>query len=260
MARDWRAFVGEIGIVVIGVLIALGADQAVKQWQQHQDVAAGREALRDDYVNMLVNARERQGLDGCLRRRLQSIASALNEDPDRSPGFGELGSPPARQWYPASWDSLVATQVTTHMPRTEMLGHASRARTAQILDERLVAELRAWSTLFTLVGAPRELASGEAANIRAALGEAMHLLNVTRLTAPQTERSIIDEGVMTAADMAVVERSTAARRAGFNFRASCGPMGRPVAQALTAPYDPAVQRSPLGLGQVGAPLRVLPAS
>lgn len=254
----WRAFAGEIGIIVAGVLIALGADHALKQWQWSQDVKAGREALRDDYVNILVNARERQGLDPCLRRRLQEIASTLDVSPDRSPGFGELGSPPARLWYPASWDSLVATAVTTHMPREEMLSHASHARTAQQIDERLVLEMKAWSTIFTLVGPPRSLASGEAANIRVALGDAMFALNQARLSAPQTERSILDQGGMTRADMALVDRTLAGRRAGFNWRASCEPIGPSVGQALTAPYDPAVQRTPLGLGRMPVGLTVRP--
>ena len=34
--HGWRAFAGEVGIIVLGVLIALGADQAVEDWVSHQ--------------------------------------------------------------------------------------------------------------------------------------------------------------------------------------------------------------------------------
>ena len=30
--HGWRAFTGEVGIIVIGVLIALGAEQIVEDW------------------------------------------------------------------------------------------------------------------------------------------------------------------------------------------------------------------------------------
>ena len=38
--RDgWRVFIGEVGVIVLGVLIALVAQQVASNWQWRQDVA-----------------------------------------------------------------------------------------------------------------------------------------------------------------------------------------------------------------------------
>lgn len=36
--HGWREFSGEVGIIVIGVLIALGAQQVVQDWSDRQRV------------------------------------------------------------------------------------------------------------------------------------------------------------------------------------------------------------------------------
>ena len=50
--HGWRSLVGEIGVIVIGVLIALAAQQLVQEWQQRGDLQEARQAilfeLRDD--------------------------------------------------------------------------------------------------------------------------------------------------------------------------------------------------------------------
>ena len=38
--HGWRAFVGEVAIIVLGVLIALGAEQAVQSIEWREKVAA----------------------------------------------------------------------------------------------------------------------------------------------------------------------------------------------------------------------------
>jgi hypothetical protein len=50
--HGWREFAGEVGIIVIGVLIALGAEQVVEEIHFRNAVASERmalhEALRDE--------------------------------------------------------------------------------------------------------------------------------------------------------------------------------------------------------------------
>ena len=43
--HGWRAFVGEVGIIVIGVLIALAAEQVAEDWRWHRKAGGG--ATRD---------------------------------------------------------------------------------------------------------------------------------------------------------------------------------------------------------------------
>lgn len=44
----WRHYTGEIAVVVIGVLIALGADQAVRYISARAETAAARERIRNE--------------------------------------------------------------------------------------------------------------------------------------------------------------------------------------------------------------------
>ena len=43
--NGWRPFAGEVGVIVFGVLLALGAQQLVEAWQVRQDVRAFRETI-----------------------------------------------------------------------------------------------------------------------------------------------------------------------------------------------------------------------
>ena len=38
--HGWRAFVGEVGIIVVGVLLALGAQQLVDDWNWRRTVSS----------------------------------------------------------------------------------------------------------------------------------------------------------------------------------------------------------------------------
>src|SRR5438270_11253748 len=75
--HGWRAFVGEVGIIVIGVLIALGAEQIVERWQwrgkvqettNQLDAELHRDA-RAAYAGLVAAL--------CMDRQLQAIDVAL---------------------------------------------------------------------------------------------------------------------------------------------------------------------------------------
>ena len=185
---------GEVGIIVIGVLIALGAQQVVEDWSWREKVDAGREALRQDYITILANAREREGEDPCIRKRLLELRNLLDSNADRLPPLGHIGSPPTRPWYPHSWDSLVASNVSTHMPRTDMLAFADIATQAKSAEDVVDREIEDWAVLYTMVGGGRALAPGEAAQLRIAITDAAYQLNEMRLIAPQARRAIVESG------------------------------------------------------------------
>lgn len=244
-ANGWRALLGEIGIIVAGVLIALGAQQAVDNWRWDRDVAAGRDALREDYRDIAINARERAELEPCLRARLGELSALLNANPGRTPGVQRFGSPPERPWAVASWDSLVSAGVSTHMPRDEMLRHALIARAASAAEQRVREEMEAWSHLYSLTGPSRPLDSGEAAAIRQSLAKAMYLLNLARLSAPQLAAMIGETGMLDRSDQARAEDALARVRQGPNWRVTCTAIVSGNGSRLEAPYDPEIQTDPL---------------
>lgn len=44
--HGWRAFIGEVGIIVLGVLIALGFEQLVDAWQWRQKMRRAENSMR----------------------------------------------------------------------------------------------------------------------------------------------------------------------------------------------------------------------
>ena len=190
-------------------------------------------------------ARERQAGDFCIRNRLTELAVLLDDRNGSLPPLGPINSPPSRRWYPSTWDSLVASEVSTHMPRSEMLAHAAVASHARLAEETVNAELYDWAKLYTMVGKGRSIEGGEKAQLRASITTAMYRLNLIRLVAPQLEQEVKETRILTQADMKEADAAGIAVRSRPNFRAMCSPIPPPSGRVIEAPYDPSTQRNPL---------------
>ena len=71
--RGKRALVREVGIIVLGVLLALGAQEAVKAWQVREDVAALRQTI-DQEIGYNLYALDRRGKQiACDQRKLAEL-------------------------------------------------------------------------------------------------------------------------------------------------------------------------------------------
>jgi type II secretory pathway pseudopilin PulG len=75
--HGWRAFAGEVGIIVVGVLIALGAEQMVEsihlRWQTRQ----AQEALRAEIHRSYAGAYELHAVHACLGKQLDSNVAGV---------------------------------------------------------------------------------------------------------------------------------------------------------------------------------------
>jgi hypothetical protein len=76
--HGWRALLGEIGVIMVGVLLALGAEQLIEQvhfrHQRHASIdAMGRELTEDD--GFIANGRFE--ISRCIEDRLAAISDAV---------------------------------------------------------------------------------------------------------------------------------------------------------------------------------------
>lgn len=71
--EGWRAFAGEVGVIVLGVLIALGAQQLVENWQTRKDVAAFRETVDREVAYNLYALDMRDRQVDCDRRKVAEL-------------------------------------------------------------------------------------------------------------------------------------------------------------------------------------------
>jgi hypothetical protein len=70
--HGWRSFMGEVGIIVLGVWIALTAEQMVESLRWQQRVSSTEEPLRRDLALASDIASERVAVRRCLDDRLIS--------------------------------------------------------------------------------------------------------------------------------------------------------------------------------------------
>ena len=101
--HGWRAFAGEVGIIVFGVLIALGAEQVVGSVHQATQARDGREAVRRELEFNLARLSSRADIRSCVDRRLADIQALLD-------GVGESGAIKTPAWIgrPQLWTMQTA--------------------------------------------------------------------------------------------------------------------------------------------------------
>jgi hypothetical protein len=76
--HNWREFLKEVGIIVLGVSIALAGEQAVEKWREHRQYAEARQAMFDELSANLSNIRLRTKNAACSLQRIQDIGAILD--------------------------------------------------------------------------------------------------------------------------------------------------------------------------------------
>ena len=81
--QGWRKIAGEIAIIVVGVVIALGLDQYVQARQWRQQVTQSEEAFQGELAQGAQDSYERLVIQPCLQGRIAELAKQLNRDEPR---------------------------------------------------------------------------------------------------------------------------------------------------------------------------------
>ena len=121
--HDWRTFLAEVGTIVLGVVIALGAEQAVDALHWRGKVAEAREAmrleLRDDDVPQ---AYTRPASAACYARELDAIQAAVDAGADRAAimALAQAYRPPFRTWDTDAWAAVLSSDVASHVSARQM--------------------------------------------------------------------------------------------------------------------------------------------
>lgn len=152
--HGWRPFWGEVGIIVLGVLIALSAQQIVESINWNREVAGFRDSVRDELNNNLGTYPFRAKQKPCIAARLDELQRWLDGwragRPQRL--AGPIGIPISHVIRTSVWDSRDPDTIA-HMPRAEKLEYGflySEFANNEIhrLDER-----DAWMELASFDGA-----------------------------------------------------------------------------------------------------------
>jgi hypothetical protein len=162
--HGWRELVGEVGIIVIGVLVALGAEQAVEAWHAHNQAEEARTALRSELgEDNLPQAYARLALVPCIDGELKQLQFALDNHVDRRQ-FVTLArsyKPPLRTWDDQAWNAVIATGVLSRGGARELIQWSAPYRMISMLRPRSEAERADTVTLRSISNEPGELTSSE---------------------------------------------------------------------------------------------------
>jgi hypothetical protein len=76
--HGWREFAGEVGIIVIGVLIALGAEQVVEGIHQRNEAAQANEIIRSELAYNIGRLQSRLEIRSCIDARISEVERLLD--------------------------------------------------------------------------------------------------------------------------------------------------------------------------------------
>jgi hypothetical protein len=170
--HNWREFLTEIGVVVIGVCIALSAEQAVEWVHWRNQVSEARGIIASEMAGNLAGAIARLGAQACVESRLDELGRILDQASRTGslPPIGDIAMPPLRNWSTGAWESIVASQTATHFPWAELADLAITYYFVQRIFSYVPPEVQAWYELAAMVGPGRRLDPASEAELRKALG------------------------------------------------------------------------------------------
>ena len=198
-----REFLKEIGTIVIGVLIALGAEQAVEWLHWRHEVAVAREAIAFDLKALVGSAAAQDEHTPCTGRHLQEIAAVINQaqTTKRLAPMGWNGAPPQGAWTLRSWSALNSGQTLAHFPNREQIILAGLDSKLQRMRALSDSELDDWSTLGILTGPGRPISDPEIAAARVAFTHAIRDAGYLRAHAREVETIVAQSRLVSARDM-----------------------------------------------------------
>ena len=183
--HGWREFFGEVGIIVVGVLIALGAEQVVESFHWRSEVEAERRSLIQEARDTLDGVALRRRQQGCVDHRLDEIRTAL-ERHRRGEALslnGRIGFPAVLSASRGSWQIALAGQALAHMDHDERLAFSDVFGDFDLWDRVREQERQTWYRL-SMLNTPDLLTEQDWGGAATAYNEAMMTNEHVRLLAP----------------------------------------------------------------------------
>jgi hypothetical protein len=190
--HGWRAFAGEVGIIVLGVIIALAFGQQAQMWQWRKEVADARDSIHREMAFDLALAADRLRAAKCVdrhivdaERRIESFAQS-GETPAGDANLED----PGRMLLSGDYDAQVAAQNLVHFPPAELSALGVFYDQVRDLREWNMAEDAAWNDLALLSTGGKKLGPFDVALLRRDLQAAKNYEILTVLNS----RRQIDRG------------------------------------------------------------------
>jgi hypothetical protein len=148
--KPWHSlgeFLKEYVIIVIGVLTALGAEQAAEALHWRHLAERHENELHTSAQFVALNAIQRLAVDGCLRGELETVGEQLRQPGEAWRGLNPNATglaadwlpprlrSPGRAWAHAAWDSALGDGSLTHLPNRAVNAYALLFETSKDVGE-----------------------------------------------------------------------------------------------------------------------------
>lgn len=166
--RNWRVVAAEIAIIVVGVLIALTAEQIVQDWEWRDKVRTAEQAMqRELFLDNAPQVYQRATIHPCLQRKLAEIRDAAHNGKDRRE-LSDLISGVHLQVV--SYDSFAieaafASDVAAHMPQERLNAYIDAYAVIPFLDRTNTLEAADLARLRSLRRHGGPLSEAEASRV-----------------------------------------------------------------------------------------------
>lgn len=186
--EGWRAFAGEVGVVVLGVLLALGAQQIAESVNERGEAAQTRATLTGEIEESLAVLELRRAAQPCIDRRLKELRAIVNQ-------WGRTGSFETPRWVSqATWFAFDTArfEAAQSAGRLALLPSEEQYRFGLVVESLRTfrdiqkRETDAWSTLRMLQSGPEVLSASDRTAVRVALQEASTLNHFAQISVGQT--------------------------------------------------------------------------
>lgn len=199
--QGWTAFVGEIVVVIAGVLIALGAGELVTAWNWQRKVVQGEQQLAAELQRSYRPAMEQAVVEPCIQaqlailsKRLMASGDTLEPAPVVESRIGDTVVVfPNRTYVDATWVALLDDGTLPHMASERRQRFASAYRQFARLEAMNPDGTRSRGRLLSL-GLPLPLDAPTRAGLLGELGEQSVRSRFQSLLAIQGMRIVDDLG------------------------------------------------------------------
>lgn len=172
--NGWRSFVGEVGVIVLGVFLALGAQEIVEELRIRNEVETFRRTIDGEIAMTLYTYEVRLRQNACVAKNIERLRGWLDGTGDGAPAAAlNPFAPNLLSPYRSAWDNRNAT-VFQHLPDD------IRAKYAEFYDEldnnaeMMAREVGFWAK-FAPYEEPGPLSLPERRALRAAIAGASYL-------------------------------------------------------------------------------------
>lgn len=189
--QGWRSFLGEVAIIVLGVLIALGAQEILQSFNERRLAREARTNIRAELGSNLAGMKSRDRIEPCIQDRLNAVAAHLDHIRDgvEATPVTWIGRPQLWLMSTAAIEAAGSTGRLNLLPDSEQLDYAQAYSSMRNFQSNQLDEQNAWAQLRGIAGA-KTLSTAQDADVRRALQTARYASWTLHLASLQVQERL----------------------------------------------------------------------